>query len=274
MMSGGPIRSAAKHADAPAPRASTSGLILPTAVIGIGLSGFFDGILLHQILQWHHLLSLVPGEPFRDLGTQILADGLFHILMYVITAAGLWLLWRRRSLLAVSGGRVVAGGALLGFGLWNVVDVGIFHWLLGLHRIRVNVPDPLLYDVVWLTLFGCGPLSLAWRTLRQNGFSRRGGGGVTISILAMLALAGAGGAARPVKDTRTAIVLFTPGTSPGEGLDAAANARVRAIWVDPRGRMMAVSLDDQGAEQRLYRQGALLVTRSPVLAGCGTRLRA
>ncbi|WP_429599831.1 DUF2243 domain-containing protein [Sphingomonas zeicaulis] len=60
-----------------------------------------------------HLLSLVPGEPFRDLGTQILADGLFHILMYVITAAGLWLLWRRRSLLAVSGWRIVAGGALL-----------------------------------------------------------------------------------------------------------------------------------------------------------------
>ena len=75
------------------------GLILPTAIIGVGLSGFFDGILLHQVLQWHHLLSLVPGEPFRDIGTQILADGLFHVLMYLVTAVGLWLLWRRRGLL-------------------------------------------------------------------------------------------------------------------------------------------------------------------------------
>jgi uncharacterized membrane protein len=26
-------------------------------LLGIGLGGFFDGIVLHQILQWHHMLS-------------------------------------------------------------------------------------------------------------------------------------------------------------------------------------------------------------------------
>ena len=120
-----------------APRAA---LILPSAIIGVGLSGFFDGILLHQVLQWHHLLSLVPGEPFRDVGTQILADGLFHVVMYLITALGLWLLWRRRAAVDEPGSwRSVAGGGLLGFGLWNVADVGLFHWILGIHRIRVNV---------------------------------------------------------------------------------------------------------------------------------------
>ena len=30
-------------------------------VLGFALGGFFDGIVLHQILQWHHLLSLVPA---------------------------------------------------------------------------------------------------------------------------------------------------------------------------------------------------------------------
>ena len=30
---------------------------LPGIVIGVGLGGFVDGILLHQILQWHHMLS-------------------------------------------------------------------------------------------------------------------------------------------------------------------------------------------------------------------------
>jgi uncharacterized membrane protein len=26
-------------------------------VLGVGLAGFLDGIILHQILQWHHMLS-------------------------------------------------------------------------------------------------------------------------------------------------------------------------------------------------------------------------
>lgn len=26
-------------------------------LLGLGLGGFFDGIVLHQILQWHHMLT-------------------------------------------------------------------------------------------------------------------------------------------------------------------------------------------------------------------------
>jgi uncharacterized membrane protein len=26
-------------------------------LFGLGLGGFFDGIVLHQVLQWHHMLS-------------------------------------------------------------------------------------------------------------------------------------------------------------------------------------------------------------------------
>ena len=37
------------------------------ATIGFALGGFFDGILLHQVLQWHHLFSLVPGERWADI---------------------------------------------------------------------------------------------------------------------------------------------------------------------------------------------------------------
>lgn len=36
------------------------------AIIGFALGGFFDGILLHQVLQWHHLFSLVSGDIWRD----------------------------------------------------------------------------------------------------------------------------------------------------------------------------------------------------------------
>jgi uncharacterized membrane protein len=40
--------------------ATTSRRILPLSpgvLIGIGLGGFVDGIVLHQILQWHHMLT-------------------------------------------------------------------------------------------------------------------------------------------------------------------------------------------------------------------------
>ena len=33
----------------------------PGLWVGLSLGGFFDGILLHQILQWHHLLSGVDA---------------------------------------------------------------------------------------------------------------------------------------------------------------------------------------------------------------------
>jgi uncharacterized membrane protein len=240
--------------------------IFPAAlVLGIGLGGFFDGILLHQVLQWHHLLSLVPGEAFRDLGTQILADGLFHVLMYAITASGLWMLWRRRARLDEAGaGRAVIGSSVLGFALWNVIDVVFFHWTLGIHRIRLNVPDPMAYDLGWLFLFGVAPLGLAWWLLRRHS---GGGGHRAGATVALLALVAAPLAALPPRGSRSAIVMFAPGTSPGAQVNAVLASGGRLLWADPRGRMLAVQIGT-GQSAALYRAGAIIVTRSPVIAGC------
>jgi uncharacterized membrane protein len=257
------------------PMTTRDGVLLPATIIGVGLSGFFDGILLHQVLQWHHLLSLVPGERFRDIGTQILADGVFHVVMYLVTAAGLWLLWRRRAALALptSGWRVIAGGGLLGFGLWNVIDVGFFHWVLGIHRIRVNVPDPMLYDLGWIVALGIVPLLAAWLLLRGSGraLSKHGAGAAL--ALTFLVISGSLLAARPQPNTGTALVFFAPGTGQAELLNAALMAGTPVIWLDPNGRMMAVSVDRISAEPLLYRGGALFVTRSPALAGCTASIR-
>jgi hypothetical protein len=62
--------------------------------------------------------------------------------------------------------KTVAGGGLLGFGLWNIADVGFFHWILGIHRIRVNVPDPMAYDLAWFVLLGLAPTIVAWFVLK------------------------------------------------------------------------------------------------------------
>lgn len=50
----------AGDAAGPSPSWDRAGVVWGT-VLGFALGGFFDGILLHQILQWHHLLSLVPA---------------------------------------------------------------------------------------------------------------------------------------------------------------------------------------------------------------------
>jgi uncharacterized membrane protein len=241
-------------------------------ILGIGLSGFIDGILLHQVLQWHHLLSLVPGETFRDIGTQILADGLFHVLMYAITAVGLLMLWRRRAALDEPGAASrVGGGFLLGFGVWNIIDVGFFHWILGIHRIRVDVPDPMTYDIAWLVLLGLIPTALGWRVLRRRGGG--GGGRQAATALAFLALLAAPIASLPVPGSRTALILLRPGASPAPAINAALAAGAPILWMDSDRGLIAVGLSEAGAAP-FYRSGALLVTRSPALAGCLAAVRA
>ena len=50
--------------------------------MGLGLGGFIDGIVLHQILQWHHLLTDTgdhPMTPVAGLEDNSLADGFFHL---------------------------------------------------------------------------------------------------------------------------------------------------------------------------------------------------
>ncbi|MBY6263566.1 DUF2243 domain-containing protein [Azospirillum sp. 412522] len=81
--------------------------------LGFALGGFFDGLLLHQILQWHHLLSGLASPAYADITLQTLADGWFHALMYAIALLGLWLLWRGRAGLVHVGGRRLTGWALL-----------------------------------------------------------------------------------------------------------------------------------------------------------------
>ena len=42
-------------------------------VLGFGMGGFLDGILLHQILQWHNMLSTVlPPTTLEAMHTNML----------------------------------------------------------------------------------------------------------------------------------------------------------------------------------------------------------
>lgn len=240
-------------------------------VIGFALGGFFDGILLHQVLQWHHLFSLVPGEMWSDIRNQILMDGWFHVLHYAVALVGLWLLSTARAGFAGAGAdRRLLGATLLGFGAWQFVDVVLFHWVLTIHRIRVDVPYPLAYDLGWLAAFGVTTLCAGLWLWRGHGGAGGPGGRAAIALAAVVMLAGPV-AALPPRGAAT-LVLFRADTDPADAFAAVAALDARVLWASPAGDLIAITRPSHAGAWRLawhlYSHGALIVGSTPALGGC------
>ncbi|HLS46814.1 MAG TPA: DUF2243 domain-containing protein [Ornithinicoccus sp.] len=129
-----------------------SGLLL-----GLGLGGFIDGIVLHQVLQWHHMVSHVEEYPMNTvagLEVNTLADGFFHVATWFLVLAG--------SITAVKAwrdGRLAPswsfhfGLLLTGWGIFNLVEGIVNHQILGIHHVRDDIGAPLSWDIAFL-LFG------------------------------------------------------------------------------------------------------------------------
>lgn len=234
-------------------------------VLGFALGGFFDGILLHQILQWHHLLSLVPGV--KTLRAQVLWDGWFHALMYVVAASGLWGLWRVRRAGEV-GGRSLVGALLIGFGLWHVVDSVLSHWILGIHRIKLDSPDPLAWDLMWFAVFGVVPALIGSWLLRMPPTSRG-----AIRAPFMVIMAGLGTAAlaawslAPSQEQPFTTVVFAPWVRPADAMTAVVANNGRLMWTDRTMAVMVVAIPREN-RRRFYAEGALLVSGAGLPEGC------
>ncbi len=236
------------------------------AVLGFALGGFFDGILLHQILQWHHLLSLVPQVD--SLREQVLWDGYFHALMYGIAVIGLWGLWRARRNPAEPQGRALLAALLLGFGLWHVVDALLSHWLLGIHRIRLDSSSPMLWDAIWFTAFGVVPLLLGWVLLRNPPLGGRGAGATTAILLAGLVTSGmAAWSLRNPGDQRFTTVVFAPWVRPADAINAVVANGGRLVWTDRQHAVMVVEVP-AGRRRNFFGEGALLVSGAGLPNGC------
>lgn len=141
-------------------------------LFGLGLGGFFDGIVLHQVLQWHHMLTSAgyPPDSVDNLRINTVADGLFHASTYAFVAAGLALLWRsaRRTHLRWSG-KLLLGTMLMGFGLFNLVEGVVDHHLLGIHHVNETVPrDQWVYWDLGFLLWGAAMLAGGWALLRAG----------------------------------------------------------------------------------------------------------
>ena len=141
-------------------------------LLGLGLGGFFDGIVLHQILQWHHMLTSAgyPTDSLYNLQVNTLWDGLFHASTYVFVFAGVALLWRAAHRThAWWSARMLAGTVLMGFGIFNLVEGIVDHHWLGIHHVNETVPPTqwIYWDIGFL-LWGAAMLAGGWALLKAG----------------------------------------------------------------------------------------------------------
>jgi uncharacterized membrane protein len=130
--------------------------VSPSLLLGIGLGGFIDGIVLHQLLQWHHMLTSTgdhPATTVAGLEANTVGDGFFHLGTWVVVLAGTILLvraWRRGQI--APPWRAHAGMLLAGWGAFNLAEGLVDHQLLGIHHVRDDLGGPIGWDLAFLAL--------------------------------------------------------------------------------------------------------------------------
>lgn len=144
-------------------------LLTASLLLGVGFGGFLDGILFHQIMQLHHMLTTrTPADTVVAIEVNMFWDGLFHAFTWTVSLAGVLLLWRALAPRdAPRPPRTFAGGMLLGFGLFNLVEGLIDHHLLDLHRVVQTATHPW-WDLAFLASGGLLIAAGAW-LIRADG---------------------------------------------------------------------------------------------------------
>ena len=139
----------------------------PGILLGLGLGGVVVGILLHQIFQWHNMLSSTDRwarTTLDGMESNMLADGLFHLATWALVAAGVWALWSGMRHREYASGKALLGWALAGWGIFNLFEGIIDHQILGIHHVR---EESLAWDVGFLA-FGVALIVVGWLLARAG----------------------------------------------------------------------------------------------------------
>jgi uncharacterized membrane protein len=112
-------------------------LVTAGMVLGMGLGGFVDGILFHQLLQIHSMLSaLYPPTTILNIEYSMVWDGVFHAFTWAMTTIGVVMLWRTaESASQPWSDRTLFGASLIGWGLFNFVEGIVDHFVLQIHHV-------------------------------------------------------------------------------------------------------------------------------------------
>jgi uncharacterized membrane protein len=148
----------------------------PGILLGVGLGGFVDGIVLHQLLQWHHMLTSTdtdrigvryyPANTVAGLRMNTVWDGVFHVVAWLFVLGGLGLLYSRvtRDRRTAWTSRALWGWILVGWGVFNLVEGVIDHEILGVHHVRGG-PHQMWWDLGFLAL-GAVLAGIGWAVQR------------------------------------------------------------------------------------------------------------
>ncbi|WP_342028380.1 DUF2243 domain-containing protein [Alkalicoccus daliensis] len=124
-------------------------------LLGFGFLGAMDGIVFHQLLQWHSVVM----DTSRTM--QIVSDGIFHFAVTLTLIAGAILIWLGGNPGSFRyGARLIGSYFLMGGGIFNFAEGIINHHLLQIHRVHPDAANPLFYDLAFLAsglvLFAAG----------------------------------------------------------------------------------------------------------------------
>ncbi len=120
-------------------------------LLGSGLGAFLDGIALHQILQWHAMISSVV-EPVTLVSSKVnmFWDGIFHLFSWAATVVAIAIVVRELPHAAPNvRARAIIGGAIGGWGLFNLVEGVINHQIFGLHHVHPG-RNQIIWDMGFL----------------------------------------------------------------------------------------------------------------------------
>ena len=122
-------------------------LFIAGLILGLGLLGAIDGIVFHQLLQWHHMI-LSP-----NIQLEIFTDGLFTALFSAkLIWGGVKIFQDARKNQLGTSWRIFLGGIFVGGGAFNLVEGIVDHHILQVHRVKPLAENPLMYDLAFLAI--------------------------------------------------------------------------------------------------------------------------
>jgi uncharacterized membrane protein len=138
-------------------------LMRASLVAGIGFGGFIDGIVFHQLLQWHEMLSAqLPPSDYVTKSVNMFWDGVFHAVTLLASITGFLSLWKAaRNPSNDTSGKLLGSGLLAGWGCFNILEGLLDHHILALHNVR-EPGAPANNLNLYFLLFSVLLLILAW----------------------------------------------------------------------------------------------------------------
>jgi uncharacterized membrane protein len=122
-------------------------LFIAGLILGLGLLGAIDGIVFHQLLQWHHMVLS------DNIQLEIFTDGLFTALFSAkLLWGGVKIFQDARNNQLGTSWRIFLGGIFIGGGAFNLVEGIVDHHILEVHRVKPMAENPLMYDLAFLAI--------------------------------------------------------------------------------------------------------------------------